>query len=199
MYQPFTQTRVQVACSTVDGMDVAEEIGDSMPGERPYVCPVPGCGKAYSNSSDRFKHTRTHSVHKPYVCKVPTCEKRYTDPSSLRKHVKTYRHFPGNFSPDENLRRVNVEQHKTEESVVSVGEHALSVSDSSDAELSKSKYDFEKAADLSLAVLKKWLRSESVFKSFADTSELGTNEDDNCCYFQGCKEQDFPLDLTVRK
>ena len=63
-------------------------------GERPYVCPVPGCGKAYSNSSDRFKHTRTHSVDKPYVCKVPGCPKRYTDPSSLRKHVKTYRHFP---------------------------------------------------------------------------------------------------------
>ena len=53
-----------------------------------------GCGKAYSNSSDRFKHTRTHSVDKPYVCKVPGCPKRYTDPSSLRKHVKTYRHFP---------------------------------------------------------------------------------------------------------
>lgn len=52
-----------------------------------------GCGKAYSNSSDRFKHTRTHAVEKPYCCKVPGCNKRYTDPSSLRKHVKTYKHF----------------------------------------------------------------------------------------------------------
>ena len=63
-------------------------------GERPYVCPMPGCKKAYSNSSDRFKHTRTHTVEKPYRCKVPGCPKRYTDPSSLRKHVKTYRHYP---------------------------------------------------------------------------------------------------------
>lgn len=52
-----------------------------------------GCGKAYSNSSDRFKHTRTHTVDKPYCCKVIGCNKRYTDPSSLRKHVKTYKHF----------------------------------------------------------------------------------------------------------
>uniref|UniRef100_A0A182I670 C2H2-type domain-containing protein n=1 Tax=Anopheles arabiensis TaxID=7173 RepID=A0A182I670_ANOAR len=51
-----------------------------------------GCNKAYSNSSDRFKHTRTHSNDKPYVCKVPGCNKRYTDPSSLRKHVKTFKH-----------------------------------------------------------------------------------------------------------
>ncbi|PSN49592.1 hypothetical protein C0J52_14214 [Blattella germanica] len=74
-------------------------------GERPYVCPVPGCGKAYSNSSDRFKHTRTHSVDKPYVCKVPGCPKRYTDPSSLRKHVKTYRHFPP--MEEESIKPVN--------------------------------------------------------------------------------------------
>lgn len=52
-----------------------------------------GCNKAYSNSSDRFKHTRTHSTEKPYFCKVPGCSKRYTDPSSLRKHVKTFKHL----------------------------------------------------------------------------------------------------------
>lgn len=52
-----------------------------------------GCNKAYSNSSDRFKHTRTHSTEKPYFCKVSGCNKRYTDPSSLRKHVKTFKHL----------------------------------------------------------------------------------------------------------
>lgn len=65
----------------------------SFAGEKPYVCTFPGCGKAYSNSSDRFKHSRTHAVDKPYACKIPGCPKRYTDPSSLRKHVKTYKHF----------------------------------------------------------------------------------------------------------
>ncbi|KAK7066325.1 hypothetical protein SK128_015351 [Halocaridina rubra] len=62
-------------------------------GEKPYVCTVPGCDKAYSNSSDRFKHTRTHFVDKPYECRHPGCGKRYTDPSSLRKHVKIYGHY----------------------------------------------------------------------------------------------------------
>jgi hypothetical protein len=56
------------------------------------VCPVEGCSKAYTNSSDRFKHVRTHQVDRPFVCKILGCEKRYTDPSSLRKHVKTHGH-----------------------------------------------------------------------------------------------------------
>ncbi|KAG8132429.1 hypothetical protein E2320_010297 [Naja naja] len=38
----------------------------------------PGCQKAFSNSSDRAKHQRTH------------LDTRYTDPSSLRKHVKAH-------------------------------------------------------------------------------------------------------------
>lgn len=63
------------------------------PGEKPYICPYEGCSKRYSNSSDRFKHTRTHYVDKPYYCKMAGCLKRYTDPSSLRKHIKAHGHF----------------------------------------------------------------------------------------------------------
>lgn len=62
-------------------------------GEKPYICPYEGCNKRYSNSSDRFKHTRTHYVDKPYYCKMVGCLKRYTDPSSLRKHIKAHGHF----------------------------------------------------------------------------------------------------------
>lgn len=51
-----------------------------------------GCTKAYSNSSDRFKHSKTHQEDKPYVCRVDGCDKRYTDPSSLRKHMKSSAH-----------------------------------------------------------------------------------------------------------
>lgn len=57
------------------------------------MCPYEGCNKRYSNSSDRFKHTRTHYVDKPYYCKMAGCLKRYTDPSSLRKHIKAHGHF----------------------------------------------------------------------------------------------------------
>ena len=59
------------------------------------MCTFSGCGKAYSNSSDRFKHVRTHQEEKPYKCKLPGCRKQYTDPSSLRKHVRTHRHHTG--------------------------------------------------------------------------------------------------------
>lgn len=61
-------------------------------GEKPYACPYEGCGKRYSNSSDRFKHTRTHYEDRPYCCKMVGCPKRYTDPSSLRKHIKAHGH-----------------------------------------------------------------------------------------------------------
>uniref|UniRef100_A0A1B6L2Y5 C2H2-type domain-containing protein n=1 Tax=Graphocephala atropunctata TaxID=36148 RepID=A0A1B6L2Y5_9HEMI len=90
-----TRMRSPVArvSSTAAGRAAHAPIEVSTLGEKPYTCPVPGCYKAYSNSSDRFKHTRTHSIEKPYVCKVAGCNKRYTDPSSLRKHAKTYSHF----------------------------------------------------------------------------------------------------------
>lgn len=59
-------------------------------GEKPYTCEMPGCGKAFSNASDRAKHqNRTHSDEKPYNCEINGCTKSYTDPSSLRKHIKT--------------------------------------------------------------------------------------------------------------
>lgn len=64
----------------------------ALSGEKPYICPYEGCNKRYSNSSDRFKHTRTHYVDKPYCCKMVGCLKRYTDPSSLRKHIKAHGH-----------------------------------------------------------------------------------------------------------
>ena len=57
-------------------------------GEKPYTCTYEGCGKSFANSSDRFKHKRTHAEKKPYRCPIFGCDKSYTDPSSLRKHKK---------------------------------------------------------------------------------------------------------------
>lgn len=158
---------------------------------------MPGCGKAYSNSSDRFKHTRTHAVHKPYMCKIPSCGKRYTDPSSLRKHVKTYRHFPSSFILDENTPKKNVNDLKTPDEVKTLLKGEESINDSfSDTSSLKDYCNFEKTDTLSYNVLKKWLRSESMFRSFVSTPKFSSLDNDPCMYFQ---EQDFPLDLTVRK
>ncbi|XP_027629027.1 zinc finger protein GLIS2 [Tupaia chinensis] len=83
--------RSQILCPTLklEHMLLGSSHGAGGGGGGPYE----GCNKRYSNSSDRFKHTRTHYVDKPYYCKMPGCHKRYTDPSSLRKHIKAHGHF----------------------------------------------------------------------------------------------------------
>eukprot|EP00123_Amoebidium_parasiticum_P022448 comp8757_c0_seq1/m.3991 comp8757_c0_seq1/g.3991 ORF comp8757_c0_seq1/g.3991 comp8757_c0_seq1/m.3991 type:complete len:249 (-) comp8757_c0_seq1:772-1518(-) len=59
--------------------------------DRPYICPVPGCGKRYKNPNG----IKYHTVHghtnealqkKPYKCKIIGCGKRYTNVSGLRHH-----------------------------------------------------------------------------------------------------------------
>lgn len=59
-------------------------------GEKPYPCQYEGCDKSFANSSDRFKHGRTHKEKQPYRCNVVGCGKSYTDPSTLRKHKKRH-------------------------------------------------------------------------------------------------------------
>ena len=54
------------------------------------MCQFEGCTKTFANSSDRFKHKRTHTEKRPYRCTLMGCDKSYTDPSSLRKHKKRH-------------------------------------------------------------------------------------------------------------
>ncbi|KAM7159741.1 uncharacterized protein RBU57_010225 [Macrochelys suwanniensis] len=60
-------------------------------GEKPFACEFARCDRRFANSSDRKKHAQAHSSDKPYRCRVTGCEKSYTHPSSLRKHLKTHR------------------------------------------------------------------------------------------------------------
>jgi uncharacterized Zn-finger protein len=55
-------------------------------GERPYSCNYPNCGKAFTSSTNYKNHLRIHSGEKPYVCNVEGCGKRFTEYSSLYKH-----------------------------------------------------------------------------------------------------------------
>ncbi len=93
-----------------------------MTGEKPYTCPVPGCLKAYANSSDRFKHVRTHEEQKPFLCRMPGCGKRYTDPSSLRKHIKNHGHRVKGDSAEPRKRRSKTKETPT----TSIGTHSVS-------------------------------------------------------------------------
>jgi len=61
--------------------------------ERPYICPVPGCGKAYKNPNG-LKYHALHGhdgtqelVERPYRCPYGDCGKRYKNPNGLKYHV----------------------------------------------------------------------------------------------------------------
>lgn len=61
--------------------------------DRPYVCPVPGCGKSYKNPNGLKYHT-SHGhdgteliVERPHKCPIPNCNKKYKNPNGLKYHM----------------------------------------------------------------------------------------------------------------
>ncbi|ORY98830.1 hypothetical protein BCR43DRAFT_436247, partial [Syncephalastrum racemosum] len=59
-------------------------------GERPFVCPKPGCGKRFSRPDSLTTHIKTHSNVRPYICPAAGCHKAYYHARSLKKHEKTH-------------------------------------------------------------------------------------------------------------
>jgi len=61
--------------------------------ERPYICPVPGCGKSYKNPNG-LKYHALHGhdgtnelVERPHKCPYGDCGKRYKNPNGLKYHI----------------------------------------------------------------------------------------------------------------
>jgi hypothetical protein len=59
-------------------------------GDKPYVCQVPGCEAAYSQSHNLTLHVK--AAHQPrtlnYPCSVPGCAKAYASKNSLLAHSR---------------------------------------------------------------------------------------------------------------
>lgn len=54
--------------------------------EKPLLCPYPGCGARFSDSSNLAKHRKTHGEEGVHVCKFPGCSKSFHRLDQLKKH-----------------------------------------------------------------------------------------------------------------
>ncbi|ORE20821.1 hypothetical protein BCV71DRAFT_175029 [Rhizopus microsporus] len=59
-------------------------------GERPFVCPEPGCKKQFTRPDSLSTHIKTHSKVRPFICKREGCGKAYYHARSLKKHERTH-------------------------------------------------------------------------------------------------------------
>nr|XP_020651858.1 regulatory protein MIG2-like [Pogona vitticeps]XP_020651867.1 regulatory protein MIG2-like [Pogona vitticeps]XP_020651872.1 regulatory protein MIG2-like [Pogona vitticeps] len=59
--------------------------------DRPSMCSEPKCEKGFTSTTNYKNHISIHTGEKPYVCPVPGCGKCFTEYSSLYKnHVVTH-------------------------------------------------------------------------------------------------------------
>ncbi|BGP71280.1 Proteophosphoglycan ppg4 [Rhodotorula toruloides ATCC 204091] len=55
--------------------------------KRIYTCDFPGCDKSFGRPSARDTHVRSHSGVKPFMCPIPSCGRTFSVFSNLKRHM----------------------------------------------------------------------------------------------------------------
>eukprot|EP00730_Choanoeca_flexa_P001330 TRINITY_DN10587_c0_g1_i1.p1 TRINITY_DN10587_c0_g1~~TRINITY_DN10587_c0_g1_i1.p1 ORF type:complete len:517 (+),score=120.86 TRINITY_DN10587_c0_g1_i1:1539-3089(+) len=55
-----------------------------------FVCPYPGCNKAFTLKRNMLRHHKLHTEEKKHVCTHPGCDRRFHRASDLRSHLLTH-------------------------------------------------------------------------------------------------------------
>ncbi|KAF4029317.1 C2H2 type zinc finger protein [Phytophthora infestans] len=58
--------------------------------DRPFACPVPGCGGRFHRKFTLHEHLKTHTGEQPHQCPVAECGKRFSTSGNLARHRKLH-------------------------------------------------------------------------------------------------------------
>lgn len=89
-YRPFQEQQYAVSSKPLRprGKQMTDERGPTT--ERPFVCGVPDCKRAFKRLEHLRRHEKMHTGEKPFKCRFPGCRKSFSRSDNLNSHYKTH-------------------------------------------------------------------------------------------------------------